>query len=303
VPSRTAIPYEELMERIRERLDGLSKAFQGVAKFILERYDRAAFLTAAELGRAVGVSESTVVRFANALGYAGYPEFQEVLQEVMRNRLTTVERLVSPDGRTSPHRDLFESILQTDIENIRLTLHDLDRVNFRRAVSAILEARRILIVGFRSASALALFLSVNLNWILGNVKVAGFTGQDLWEDIAHLGRKDLVIGIAFPRYTRTTVAAVSEAKLKGCKVVALTDSVLSPLSRYADIVLAAHCTSLAYSDSFVAPLSVINALLAASSMADKAHTMRRLRKMEEIWERQTVYHGTGSIKRNAQRIK
>ncbi|MDR7555497.1 MAG: MurR/RpiR family transcriptional regulator [Armatimonadota bacterium] len=287
-PARPA--YDDLIQRIRDRLDQMSNGYRQVADYILEHYDRAAFLTAAKLGRTVGVSESTVVRFATALGYGGYPELQGVLQEIVKSRLTTVDRVIGSADTLGSEEDILTAVMQGDIENLRLTLRDLDRKAFHAAVSMLRGARRILVVGLRSSAALALFLGFNLDWILGNVKVAGFVAQDVWEHLVHLGREDVVVGISFPRYTKATVQALAAARERRCKIIALTDSVVSPLSKYADVVLAARDTVPAYTDSFVAPLSIINALLAATSMADRARTTRNLRRLEELWKEYGVYH-------------
>jgi DNA-binding MurR/RpiR family transcriptional regulator len=290
--------HDELIQLIRGRLDGMSNGHRQVAEFIVDHYDRAAFLTAAKLGHVVGVSESTVIRFATSLGYAGYPELQDVLQDVVQSRLTTVDRLLGASEGMDTQDDTLTTIMQADFENIRLTLRDLDRAAFASAVEMLGAARRVLVVGFRSAGSLALFLGFNLNWILGNVKVAGFTAQDLWEDLVHLGREDVVLGITFPRYTRATVQALTAARKRGCRIIALTDSPVSPLSRHADVVLAARSSIPAYVDSFVAPLSVINALLAAVSTADKPRTTQALRRLEELWAEHEIYEQTGSRPRS-----
>jgi DNA-binding MurR/RpiR family transcriptional regulator len=285
--------HDELIHLVRGRIDEMSNGHRQVAEFIIDHYDRAAFLTAAKLGHVVGVSESTVIRFAAALGYAGYPELQDVLRDMVKSRLTTVDRLLGAAEGMDTQDDTLTAIMQADLDNIRLTLRDLDRAAFRQAVDLLGSARRILIVGFRSAGSLALFLSFNLNWILGNVKAAGFTAQDLWEDLVHLGPEDVVLGMTFPRYTRATVQALAAARRRGCRIIALTDSPVSPISKYADVVLAARNSIPAFVDSFVAPMSVINALLAAVSTADKARTTRALRKLEDLWAEYEVYDKTG----------
>jgi DNA-binding MurR/RpiR family transcriptional regulator len=241
------------------------------------------------MGQVIGVSESTVVRFAMTLGYSGYAAFQESLQEIVKSQLTTVDRLELANGRNTA-KGIAARIMEADMENLRLTLRDLDASAFRDSVSAMTRARRILVIGFRGAASLALFLGLNLNWILGNVKVAGFTAQDLWEDLVHLKQGDLVIGISFPRYTDATVRAIAEARRRGCSIIALTASVLSPLSRHADVVLTARHTIPTYADSFVGPLSVINALLAATGAVNKTRTTGELRRLEELWDRCGVYY-------------
>jgi DNA-binding MurR/RpiR family transcriptional regulator len=275
---RTA--HDELTERIRTRLDGMSEGQRRVADYILAHYDQAAFLTAARLGRTVGVSESTVVRFAAVLGYRGYPGLQRVLQEMVRSRLAPDR--ARPASGTGSADEVLTAIMQADAENIRLTLRDVDRKAFRTAVALLLGARRILVVGFRGATSLALFMGFNLDWILGNVKVVGHAGQDLWENLVHLGRDDVVVGICFPRHTRSTIQALAAARERGCRVVALTDGVVSPLTRHAEVLLTARGTTPALTDSYVAPLSLINALLAATSAADRARARRTRRKLEEL---------------------
>jgi DNA-binding MurR/RpiR family transcriptional regulator len=275
---RTA--HDELTERIRTRLDGMSEGQRRVADYILAHYDQAAFLTAARLGRTVGVSESTVVRFAAGLGYRGYPGLQRVLQEMVRSRLAPDR--ARPASGTGSADEVLTAIMQADAENIRLTLRDVDRKAFRTAVALLLGARRILVVGFRGATSLALFMGFNLDWILGNVKVVGHAGQDLWENLVHLGRDDVVVGICFPRHTRSTIQALAAARERGCRVVALTDGVVSPLTRHAEVLLTARGTTPALTDSYVAPLSLINALLAATSAADRARARRTRRKLEEL---------------------
>jgi DNA-binding MurR/RpiR family transcriptional regulator len=289
IENKKPVAQAQLGQRIKRRLDRMSTRLRQVAEYVLLHYDHASFLPAAKLGQVVGVSESTVVRFATTLGYPGYSQFQEALQEIVRNHLTTVDRMELA-GIPNTAKSLLASIVEADVENLRFTLRDLDESAFREAVSIIVKARRILIVGFRGPACLALFLGFNLNWIRGNVKVAGFNAQDLWEDLVHLGQDDLVIGISFPRYTGATVRAIAEARKRGCKIVALTDSVLSPLSKYADVVLNARHNIPAYVDSFVAALSIVNALLAAISMVNKARTTRGLRQLEDLWNRSGVFY-------------
>lgn len=278
----------ELWRRIKERLTALSGGHRLVAEYILNNSERAAFMTAAALGGVTKVSESTVVRCAGALGYSGYPEMQRALQEVIKRRLTTVDRLWG--SAAAGEQGVMYNVMSTDMENIRLTLRDLDETAFERAVEAILDARRIAVVGVRSAAALAFFLGFNLSWILNNVHVVGAGPLDMWEQLASLGPGDLVIAISFPRYTRPAVRALELAAQRGCKTVAITDTVMSPLARRADITLTARGNIASFVDSFVAPLSVVNALLTAVSIKDKDRTGRALAALEEVWEREGVYY-------------
>ena len=202
-----------------------------------------------------------------------------------------VDRAGLPGGRRAPE-DILTQIVEADIDNLRLTLREEDKEAFRKAVSLILASKRIFVVGFRSAYGLALFLGFNLNWILGNIKVVGFPAQDLWEDLIHVGPQDLVIGISFPRYTEATVSALAAARTRPCKIIALTDSIMSPLARYADVVLTARHSIPTYADSFVAPLGVVNALLAATatSTTHKSQMSKKLRMLESLWDQFGVHH-------------
>lgn len=288
-----ASAHVQLVNEIRQSLKKLSPRLRQVAEYILAHYERASFLSAAQLGRAAGVSEATVVRFAMTLGYPGYSKFQEVLQDIVQSRLTTVDRLRLVTDRTAT-RSIAARVIEADLKNLQLTLRDLDDAAFRDAVGAVRGARKILVLGFKGAAALALLLGRNLNRILGNVQVEGGSPQDLWEDLVHFGPGDLVIGISFPRYIDATVRAVAQARRQGCRVVVLTDSVLSPLSRYADVVLTARHANETYVNSFVAPLSLINALLAAVSVADKSRAASAFRRLEDVWDRGNVYYRSSS---------
>ena len=279
---------DELWARVRARLPGLSGGHRQVAEYVLKNSEKAAFMTAAALSQVVGVSESTVVRLATALGYSGYPELQRALQEVIKQRLTTVDRLWG--SAAAGEQGILYNVMNTDMENIRLTLRDLDEAAFERAVDAILAARQIAVVGVRSGASLAWFLGFNLSWVLNNVRVVGSGPLDMWEQIATLEPADLVIAISFPRYSRPTVRALDLARKRGVKTIAITDTIMSPLAQRADITLTARGNIASFVDSFVAPLSLANALLTAVSVRDKDRTARALAGLEEIWEREGIYY-------------
>jgi DNA-binding MurR/RpiR family transcriptional regulator len=280
--------HSKLFERIKQYYPRLTRGQKALAEFITTHYDRAAFLTAAKLGQIVGLSESTVVRFASALGYNGFPELQEDLQEVVKNKLSTVERLeLSADYMAQ--ESVLKKVLQTDIENIRLTMEEVSESEFDSAVEAILDANRIYILGLRSAAALSNFLGYYLNLILQNVNIVNLGLSDIYEQLLPAKSGDLIIGISFPRYTRITVEAFEFAKNRGAKTIAITDSSLSPLGRKADFTLVAKSDMASFVDSFVAPMSVINALIIAVGMKEKSRISETLATLEEVWTHHKVY--------------
>jgi DNA-binding MurR/RpiR family transcriptional regulator len=279
---------QDLMRIIQSRFPRLSKGQKLIAEYILKHYDKAAFMTAAKLGISVGVSESTVVRFANELGFSGYPKLQKALQELIKNKLTTVQRIELSNDFISQESAL-KSVLKSDMENIRSTLEKINHKTFDDVVNSIFKARKIYIVGLRSSTAMAEFLGFYLNLILDNVKVIGFGVSDIFEHMLNVNEEDLVIGIGFPRYAARTIEALDYAKSKYANVVAITDSLLSPLAARADYTLIAQSNMASFVDSLVAPLSVINALIIAVGLREKDKISSTFEKLEKIWEDYEVY--------------
>ena len=279
----------DILAIIQENVHTFSKGQRKIANFILESYDKAAFMTASRLGKKVGVSESTVVRFAFELGYDGYPDMQRSLQKMIRNRLTTVQRIEVTNDRLGD-QDLLSMVLQSDVEKIRQTLEELDRDSFYRAVDAIVEARKIYILGVRSSAAIASFLHFYFNLIFDNVVlVSANTASETFESLLRVGEGDAVIGISFPRYSSRTVQALSFARDRRATTIAITDSESSPLVPISRYTLTARSDMASFVDSLVAPLSLVNALLVAVSQRkneDLAHTFHTL---EEVWEEYNVY--------------
>lgn len=279
---------KDLMRLIQGKFIRLSKGQKLIAEYILKYYDKAAFMTAAKLGISVGVSESTVVRFANELGFSGYPKLQKALQELIKNKLTTVQRLELKNDYFSDG-DALKGVLKADMENIRATLEKINQNTFEDVVKNIFEAQRIYIVGLRSSTALAEFLGFYLNIILQNVKIVSYGISDVFEQMISVGDGDLVIGIGFPRYAAKTIDALAFAQDRGAKVVALTDSLLSPLASKADYTLIAQSNMASFVDSLVAPLSVINALIIAVGMREKENISNVFGNLEKIWKTYNVY--------------
>lgn len=279
---------KDLMRLIQGKFIRLSKGQKLIAEYILKYYDKAAFMTAAKLGTSVGVSESTVVRFAIELGFSGYPKLQKALQELIKNKLTTVQRLELRNDYFSDG-DALKGVLKADMENIRATLEKINQNTFEDVVKSIFEAQRIYIIGLRSSTAIAEFLGFYLNIILQNVKIVSYGISDVFEQMINVGDGDLVIGIGFPRYAAKTIDALEFSRDRGAKVVALTDSLLSPLASKADYTLIAQSNMASFVDSLVAPLSVINALIIAVGMREKENISDVFGNLEKIWQTYNVY--------------
>ena len=285
---------KDLMKLIQERFSKLSKGQKLIAEYILNNYDKAAFMTAAKLGVAVGVSESTVVRFANELNFSGYPKLQKALQELIKNKLTTVQRLELSNDFVSDG-DALKGVLKADTENIRATLEKINPDIFENVVNSIYKAKTIYVIGLRSSTALAEFLGFYLNIILKNVRIVSYGISDIFEQVINIKEGDLVIGISFPRYAAKTIDILDFAKSKGAEVVALTDSLLSPLAAKADYTLIAQSNMASFVDSLVAPLSVINALIIAIGMREKSNISNTFNNLETIWKEYNVYSYNNKI--------
>ncbi|HIX89763.1 MAG TPA: MurR/RpiR family transcriptional regulator [Candidatus Agathobaculum pullicola] len=279
----------DLINKIQSELSGFSKGQKQIARFILEHYDKAAFMTASRLGATVGVSESTVVRFATELGYDGYPHLQRALQEMIRNKLTSVQRMEVSSDRMGG-RDVLQTVLHADMDMIRQTLDEIDRDAFQGAVDALIGAKRIYILGVRSSSALSNFVGFYFNLLFENVTLVHTNSvSEIFEQVLRVGPGDVVLGVSFPRYSKRTLSAMQYARDRGARVIALTDSRLSPLARVADHLLLARSDMASFVDSLVAPLSVINALIVAVGMSRRDEIEQTFNKLERIWEEYDVY--------------
>ena len=279
----------DILSVIQNSMPTFSKGQRLIARFILESYDKAAFMTASKLGKTVNVSESTVVRFAAELGYDGYPSMQKALQEMIRNKLTSIQRIEVANDRIG-NQDILSMVMQSDIEKIRMTLEETDRASFRQAVDAILSAHRIYILGVRSAAALADFLGFYFNLIFDNIVLVHTTSaSEIFEQLLRVGPEDVVIGISFPRYSSRTVKAMRFAKDRGANVIALTDSEASPLAEIATETLLAKSDMASFVDSLVAPLSLVNALIVAVSRKKSEELSTTFSALERIWDEYGVY--------------
>ena len=279
----------QLSERIRLHSANFSKGQRMIARYIEEHSEQVAFMTASRLGQTVGVSESTVVRFATEIGYSGYPALQQAMQEMIRSKLTSIQRIEVSNDRIG-NQDILSMVMQSDMDKIHMTLEETNREDFDRAVSAIVDARHIYILGVRSAAALASFLGFYFNLIFDNVTVVHATStSEVFEQLLRIGPNDVIVGVSFPRYSRRTVKAMQFAHDRGAATIALTDSETSPLAPISTLTLLAKSDMASFVDSLVAPLSLVNALLVAVSRKkndDLAHTFQTL---EDIWDEYGVY--------------
>lgn len=279
----------ELLNRIEEHYPTLSKGQKRLADYISANYDKAVFLTAAKLGQAVGVSESTVVRFAMQLGFKGYPGFQKALEELVRNKLNSIQRMEVTYGRIS-QSEILETVLHSDIEKIKLTLQSIDQKAFEEAVDTILHARKIYIIGIRSCAPLANFLGFYLNLIFDNViQIHTNSSSEIFEQMIRVNEQDVVIGISFPRYSMRTLKALEFGSSRMAKVITLTDSIHSPITLYSSCNLIARSDMASIVDSLVAPLSVVNALVVALCMKKQEDVIKTLETLEDIWDEYQVY--------------
>lgn len=279
----------DLSNRINEAYGSLSKGQKLLATYITDNYDKAVFLTAAKLGEVVGVSESTVVRFATHLGYKGYPQFQRALEELVRNKLNSVQRMEVTYGRIS-QSEILGTVLQSDADRIKETISMIDGNVFEIAVDTVLHAKRIYIVGIRSCAPLASFLAFYLNMMFDDVHLLSTNNSsELFEQMVRICQDDVIIGISFPRYSMRTLKAMEFANNRNAKVITITDSVHSPMNLYSSCNLIAKSDMASIVDSLVAPLSVINALIVALCMKKQGEVVQTLEMLENIWDEYQVY--------------
>lgn len=278
-----------LIAQIADNQSSFSKGQKLIAQYIIEHYDKAAFMTAYHLGETVGVSESTVVRFASELGFDGYPQLQKAMQELIRSKLTSVQRIEVTRARMEDN-EVLDNVISYDLANVRQTLEELPRKTFYDAVDAIVSARRIYIFGAGSCRSLATFAAYYLKLLLVDVQLIYTSSEtEIFEDMLHINEQDVAIGISFPRYSSKAVKAMHFASSRNAKIIAITDSEMSPIAEYATYLLLAHSDMATIVDSLVAPLSIINAIIVAISLKKNEDITNELSELEKIWEQYEVY--------------
>ncbi len=279
----------DVLGRIRDAYSGMSKSQKALANFIQNEYEQAVFMTAAELGKATGISESTVVRFASAIGYEGYPQFQQALVDHVKGKLSSIQRIDDKYGRSS-QSEILTSVLQADIDKIQDTIDNLNPLAFDMAVDALLSAENVYIMGLRSNEPLAAFLHFYLNMVRKNVVLVNTTSvTETFEQMLRISEKDCFVGISFPRYSMRTLKAMEFANDRNAKVIAITDSVHSPMNLYSSCNLFARSDMVSIVDSLVAPLSVINALVVAICLKAPDEIRHDLEMLENVWNNYQVY--------------
>ena len=288
---------QDMIDRLNQSGKRLSKGHRKIAQYIVEHYDKAVFMTASRLGESVGVSESTVVRFAAARGYEGYPQLQRSLQELVSHRLTANQRFEMAT-ELDPSAALT-TVLKSDMQNLRNTLEQVEQQVFDEVVQRLLNANAVYVMGLRSAAPLAQFMGYYLNYIFDNVHLVSSGATDVFEEIIKLRENDVLIGISFPRYSTRTLEAMRFAKRCGAQVVAITDGPMSPLAEIADLSLTARTDMASFVDSLAAPLSLINALLVTLGLHRKQALSQHFKQLESIWETYEVYleeEGHGDVR-------
>ena len=281
--------HEDVLSVLKSSADTFSKGQRKIAAYITEAYDKAAFMTASKLGKTVGVSESTVVRFATELGFDGYPSMQKALQEMVLNRLTSVQRIGVTNDRLGD-QDVVSMVLQADADKLRQTNETLDREAFRKSVASILQARKIYILGARSAAVLVNFLGYYMNYMFDNLHIITTSAAgEMFEKLVNIGPEDVVIACSFPRYSTATTKSVQYCRSAGATVIALTNTQMSPLGQNSDYVLVAKSDMVSLVDSLVAPMSIVNALVVALATAREKELSRTFDTLERVWEEYNIY--------------
>ena len=279
----------DIVTRMNQNFAQMSKSHKKIASYIMDHYDTAVFMTAATLGKEIGISESTVVRFAAGLGYDGYPEFQKALEEWVKSKWNSLQQMGAKYGNSS-QSEILTSVIRADMEKMEDTIHNLDPAAFETAVSSILEAKHVYVIGLRSCEPLASFLSFYLSMIRGDVMQLKTTSTtELFEQMIRVSDEDVVIGISFPRYSMRTLKAMEFANDRNAKVITITDSVHSPMNLYSSWNLLARSDMVSIVDSLVAPLSVINALVVALCVKAPEQASKNLKDLEEVWANYQVY--------------
>lgn len=278
---------DDLVAMIDENFHSMSKGHKQIAKYILSNYDKAAYMTAIKLGDSAGVSESTIVRFAMGLGFEGYPELQRALQDMVRNKLTTIQRMDMTSELSQSM--LLRSVLKADLNNMKLTMDEINTDVYEDIVNEIYAAKTVYIMGVRSSAPLAQFLGYYLNFILDNVRIVTSSVNDILEQVIHIEEDDALICISFPRYSRKLIEAVKFAKKRNANIISITDSYKSPLIKYSKLSLTARSDIASFVDSLVAPMSLINALIVAIGIKQKQQSAKHFMELEKIWEEYDVY--------------
>lgn len=281
---------DDLIVRINEKYQKMSKGQKRLTNYLLNNFDKAVFMTAAKLGDNVGISESTVVRYAVSLGYTGFPQFHKALEKMVQDKLNSIETIEVASSKNMSRQEVLEAVMRADAEKVKLTLENMDRYSFDMAVDTILNARRIYIVGIRSCAPLASFLGFYLNMMFDDVTIVTTNNSsEMFEQMMRINSEDCIIGISFPRYSMRTLKAMEFANDRNARIITITDSKNSPMNLYSSCNLLARSDMASIVDSLVAPLSVINALIVSLCLKREDKVMNTLEMLENIWGQYQVY--------------
>ena len=279
----------DILTYLKDNLNTFSKRQKLIASYILENYDKAAYMTAATLSETIGVSESTVVRFAAEIGFLGYPQMQKRLRQLTVTQSTSLKRMEIA-SRHLDSDNILSSVLKSDVRMIEHTLEDIDKLQFDSAVDAILKAKHIYITGVRSAASLATFTDFYLRLMFDNTKlISSADPADMFEQAMHIDKNDVIIGMSFPRYSKNIIKLLEYASKRGATVIGIPDSLTSPIVRVSNYSLTARSDMNSFVDSLVAPFSVVNALIAALGMKQKEKIKNTFENLENIWDEYEVY--------------
>lgn len=277
-----------ILKLIQRNFHKFSKAQKLIAQYIYNDYEKAAFMTASALGDALSISESTVVRFATFLGYKGYRDMQRDLHELVKNKLTTVQR-INLEGQNLSEQGLVK-VMERDIDNIRKSINELDYENFQNAIDIIMKSRNIYVIGLRSSSFISGYLHFYLSFLFNNVRLVTSGPNDIFEQLVKISDEDVIIGISYPRYSKKTLEALDYAKNKGCSLISITDSEISPAAQLSDVNLIAISDMASFVDSLVAPMSLVNAFIIALGNEKKEDITKYFEDLEKIWKTYNVYN-------------
>jgi DNA-binding MurR/RpiR family transcriptional regulator len=278
-----------ISDKIKKGQDGLTISQKRALKYILDHYEESIFLSASNLARKIGVSEATIIRLAQAMGFKGFPEFKRELQSSIKEKISTVSRFEHTVSHIKDEEDILIKVFQEDMENLSQTLKNISIDTFMQVVAEIRKAERIFIIGLRSAYSLSIFFGTTLRYIGKDVRVLKPDHGEFWDHAVTWRKSDLVIGISFPRYAKITIDAIKYAREKRIKCIGITDHLLSPLARHCNLVLTARCDIDSYIESFTAPLSLINAIVTAVSVSDSEKMLKSLKKLEIVWGEKDIY--------------
>lgn len=276
-----------LIRRLREGADAFSRNQRVLARYVLGNYQSVAFSTVTQLARQSGVSEATIVRFAKALDFSGYPAFQKEIRRLVRAELRGVERFKLGATRNAPAQTPLDVITEKERENISALYQSFDAQAFKKAVHMLLRASEVAVAGTRSTAPLAYHFWFALNKIAVTASRVSSITSETYDYLSRMDKRGCVVLIGFPRYLREQVELLEFAKSRKLATLTITDSTFSPLQ--GDVSLYAPAESATFVAFHCAPLVLLNALVHELSMADERRTLEGLNRFEAVAEDQEYF--------------